>query len=237
METRNVYAYHPEERTQVSVFSKLMRSVYRWMTLALVITGLTAAYVANNPTIMELIWGHQGVYLGLIVAELVVVFVLIGRENKLSFTNATLLFILYSLLTGATLSVIFLVYELGSIATTFFITAGTFGAMSVVGYFTKKDLSKMGTYLIMALIGMIIATVVNWFVASSTLDWIITYVLVLVFVGLTAYDTQKIKLLLQQEGLEVNENTQKMALMGSLTLYLDFINLFLQLLKIFGRKR
>lgn len=191
METKNIYAYNPKETEQASVFSKLMRNVYRWMTFALAITGLTAACVAGNATLMQFILGNQAVFLGLIIAELVVAFTLIGRVSKLSFTNASLLFILYSILTGATLSTIFLVYEIGSIASTFFVTAGTFGAMSLVGYFTHKDLSKMGTYLIMVLIGLIIATIANWFIASTTLDWGITYALVLVFVGLTAYDTKK----------------------------------------------
>ena len=224
METKNIYAYNPEETVQASVFSKLMRNVYRWMTFALAITGLTAACVAGNATLMQFILGNQAVFLGLIIAELVVAFTLIGRVSKLSFTNASLLFILYSILTGVTLSTIFLVYEIGSIASTFFVTAGTFGTMSLVGYFTHKDLSKMGTYLIMALIGLIIATIANWFIASTTLDWGITYALVLVFVGLTAYDTQKIKAMLREHGMGLGESTQKLALMGSFTLYLDFLN-------------
>lgn len=237
METKNIYAYNPKETEQASVFSKLMRNVYRWMTFALAITGLTAACVAGNATLMQFILGNQAVFLGLIIAELVVAFTLIGRVSKLSFTNASLLFILYSILTGATLSTIFLVYEIGSIASTFFVTAGTFGAMSLVGYFTHKDLSKMGTYLIMALIGLIIATIANWFIASTTLDWGITYALVLVFVGLMAYDTQKIKVMLREHGMGLDESTQKLALMGSFTLYLDFLNLFLQLLKILGKRK
>mgnify|MGYP000590379240 CR=1 FL=1 len=130
METKNIYAYNPEETVQASVFSKLMRNVYRWMTFALAITGLTAACVAGNATLMQFILGNQAVFLGLIIAELVVAFTLIGRVSKLSFTNASLLFILYSILTGVTLSTIFLVYEIGSIASTFFVTAGTFGTMS-----------------------------------------------------------------------------------------------------------
>ena len=142
METKNIYAYNPEETVQASVFSKLMRNVYRWMTFALAITGLTAACVAGNATLMQFILGNQAVFLGLIIAELVVAFTLIGRVSKLSFTNASLLFILYSILTGVTLSTIFLVYEIGSIASTFFVTAGTFGTMSLVGYFTHKDLSN-----------------------------------------------------------------------------------------------
>ena len=237
METKNIYAYNPKETEQASVFSKLMRNVYRWMTFALAITGLTAACVAGNATLMQFILGNQAVFLGLIIAELVVAFTLIGRVSKLSFTNASLLFILYSILTGATLSTIFLVYEIGSIASTFFVTAGTFGAMSLVGYFTHKDLSKMGTYLIMALIGLIIATIANWFIASTTLDWGITYALVLVFEEQTAYDTQKIKVMLREHGMGLDESTQKLALMGSFTLYLDFLNLFLQLLKILGKRK
>ena len=138
METKNIYAYNPKETEQASMFSKLMRNVYRWMTFALAITGLTAACVAGNATLMQFILGNQAVFLGLIIAELVVAFTLIGRVSKLSFTNASLLFILYSILTGATLSTIFLVYEIGSIASTFFVTAGTFGAMSLVGYFTHR---------------------------------------------------------------------------------------------------
>ena len=147
METKNIYAYNPKETEQASVFSKLMRNVYRWMTFALAITGLTAACVAGNATLMQFILGNQAVFLGLIIAELVVAFTLIGRVSKLSFTNASLLFILYSILTGATLSTIFLVYEIGSIASTFFVTAGTFGAMSLVGYFTQNgNISHHGTH-------------------------------------------------------------------------------------------
>ena len=146
------------------------------------------------------------------------------------------MFILYSLLTGVSLSTIFLAYTESSIATTFLITAGTFGTMSLVGFVTKKDLSKLGGILLMALIGLIIATVVNIFLVSDTLGWIINYVGVLIFVGLTAYDTQKIKQMMREYGTDINEQTQKMALMGSLSLYLDFINMFLYLLRIFGNR-
>ena len=147
------------------------------------------------------------------------------------------MFIAYSVLNGVTLSLIFVVYTMTSIATTFFVTAGTFAVMSLVGMAVKRDLSPIGRILFMALIGLIIATIVNLFVASSALSWAITYIGVLVFVGLTAYDTQKIKFMMLQYGDGVNDATMKLALMGSLTLYLDFVNLFLYLLRIFGNNK
>lgn len=237
IEEKNIYALGEQELTRVSAYSKLMRSVYLWMTFALIITGLTAATVAFSPAMLSMLFSSKITFYGLIIAELAVVIILSAKIQKLSFTTATLMFILYSILTGATLSVIFLAYQLDSIVTTFFVTAGTFGSMTLIGYTTKKDLSKMGTYLLMTLIGLVIATLVNMFLANSTLDWIITYVGVLLFIGLTAYDTQKIKQMLREYGTEINENSQKMALMGSLTLYLDFINLFLYLLKILGNRK
>ena len=224
------------EKEQNAVFAKLMRSVYLWMVFALVITGLTAAYVANSPAYISALVNNPVLFYGVIIAELALVFILSGRIHKMSFTSASLMFILYSLLTGVSLSTIFLAYTESSIATTFLITAGTFGTMSLVGFVTKKDLSKLGGILFMALIGLIIATVVNIFLVSDTLGWIINYVGVLIFVGLTAYDTQKIKQMMREYGTDINEQTQKMALMGSLSLYLDFINMFLYLLRIFGNR-
>ena len=223
-------------KEQNAVFAKLMRSVYLWMVLALVITGLTAAYVASSPAYISALMNNSILFYGVIIAELALVFILSGRIHKMSFTSASLMFILYSLLTGVSLSTIFLAYTESSIATTFLITAGTFGTMSLVGFVTKKDLSKLGGILFMALIGLIIATVVNIFLVSDTLGWIINYVGVLIFVGLTAYDTQKIKQMMREYGTDINEQTQKMALMGSLSLYLDFINMFLYLLRIFGNR-
>lgn len=223
-------------KEQNAVFAKLMRSVYLWMVFALVITGLTAAYVANSPAYISALVNNPMLFYGVIIAELAVVFILSGRIHKLSFLTASLMFIFYSLLTGVSLSTIFLAYTESSIATTFLITAGTFGTMSLVGFVTKKDLSKLGGILFMALIGLIIATVVNIFLVSDTLGWIINYVGVLIFVGLTAYDTQKIKQMMREYGTDINEQTQKMALMGSLSLYLDFINMFLYLLRIFGNR-
>ena len=160
-----------------------------------------------------------------------------ARIDRLSLSTATLLFILYSVLNGATLSIIFLAYTMTSIASVFFITAGTFAAMSLVGYFTKKDLSGLGRILFMALIGLIIATLVNVFlIKSGGFSLIVSYVGVLIFVGLTAYDTQRIKNMLV-EADDVSAEAQKIALMGALALYLDFINLFLYLLRIFGGNR
>jgi FtsH-binding integral membrane protein len=223
-------------KEQNAVFAKLMRSVYLWMVFALVITGLTAAYVANSPAYISALVNNPMLFYGVIIAELAVVFILSGRIHKMSFLTASLMFIFYSLLTGVSLSTIFLAYTESSIATTFLITAGTFGTMSLVGFVTKKDLSKLGGILFMALIGLIIATVVNIFLISDTLGWIINYVGVLIFVGLTAYDTQKIKQMMREYGTDINEQTQKMALMGSFSLYLDFINMFLYLLRIFGNR-
>lgn len=159
-----------------------------------------------------------------------------GAIGRLSATAATLLFVLYSIVNGATLSVIFLAYTMTSIASVFFITAGTFAVMAFIGYTTKTDLTSFGKMLMMGLIGIILATVVNIFIGSSMLNMIVSYVGVVVFVGLTAYDSQKIKNLLYQVD-NMSEEAQKLALLGSLTLYLDFINLFLMLLRIFGGNR
>lgn len=216
-------------------FPALMRKVYVWMTFALVITGVMAYGVASSPALMQSIFANKLIFWGLILGQFALVFGLSGAINRLSLTVATLLFILYSALNGVILSSIFVVYAPQVIAKVFFITAGTFGAMSAFGYFTKADLSGMGKMLMMALIGLIIATVVNIFLKSTGLEMILSYVGVLIFVGLTAWDTQKIKLMLAQCD-DINEEAQKIALMGAFTLYLDFINLFLYLLRIFGRK-
>ena len=179
---------------------------------------------------------NQVVFWGLIIAEFALVWSISGAIDKMSLATATLLFILYSALNGAMLSSIFYAFTMSSIASVFFITAGTFGVMAAVGYFTKSDLTSMGKILFMALIGLVIATIVNLFLHSNGLDLIISYAGVLVFVGLTAYDSQKIKQMLAQCD-EVNESTQKLAVLGSLTLYLDFINLFIYLLRIFGDRK
>lgn len=238
MNEDRLYQLIREKENIVSVaFPALMRKVYVWMTLALVITGFTAYGVASSPGIITAIISSRALMWGLIIAEIALVFYVSARIDRLSLTTATLLFILYSVLNGATLSIIFLAFTMQSIASVFFITAGTFAVMSLIGYFTKTDLSSFGKILFMALIGLIIATVVNAFlIKSGGFSLIISYVGVLIFVGLTAYDTQKIKMMLVQAD-DVNEDAQKIALMGSLSLYLDFINLFLYLLRIFGGNR
>lgn len=205
------------------------------MTLALVITGFTAYGVATSPGIQQLVFGNSIVMWGLIIAEFALVIGVSAAINKLSLTTATLMFILYSVINGALLSSIFLIYTASSIALVFFITAGTFGAMALVGYTTKTDLTSMGKILFMALIGLVIATLVNLFVKSSGFTLILSYVGVLIFVGLTAYDSQKIKQMMLQ-GSRCWEGAQKLALLGALTLYLDFINLFIYLLRIFGKR-
>ena len=218
-------------------FPALMRKVYVWMTLALIITGVTAYGVAHSEVLMQSVYESRGVFWALLLAELGLVYGISRFIDRLSLTTATLLFILYSALNGATLSVIFLAYSADVIAKVFFITAGTFGVMAAFGYFTKTDLTGLGKLLIMALVGLIIASLVNLLLLkSSSFDLILSYIGVLVFVGLTAYDSQKIKRMLAQAE-DMGEGAQKTALMGSLTLYLDFINLFLHLLRIFGRER
>ncbi|MBO7140300.1 MAG: Bax inhibitor-1/YccA family protein [Prevotella sp.] len=219
-----------------AAFPVLMRKVYLWMTFALVITAFTAYYVATNETILAAIVNNQALFWGLIIAELVLVFSVTAAINKLSLTVATLLFVLYSVINGATLSFILMIYTASSVVSVFFITAGTFAAMAAYGYFTKTDLSSWGKYLIMALIGLIIASIVNLFTQSSGLQMILNYAGVLIFVGLTAYDTQKIKVMLLQ-ATDAGEGAQKIALMGALSLYLDFINLFIHLLRILGDRR
>lgn len=215
----------------------LMRSVYTWMTLALVITGLTAMYIAKSMTIINMMMQNQFMFFGVIIAEVLLVMYLSARIHKISFTSATLMFIAYSILNGVTLSILFIVYTMSSIATTFFVTAGTFGVMALVGYVTKKDLTRIGSLCTMGVIGLIIAMVVNMFLHNSMMDMVISCIGVLIFVGLTAYDSQKIKQLLGGSDIEVNETTQKIALMGALTLYLDFINLFIYLLRLLGDRK
>lgn len=214
----------------------LMKSVYMWMTLALGITGIVALYVSQNTMLMQSIFSNSIMFWGLMIAEFVLVMIISARIHRMAFSTALILFMVYSLINGLTLSVIFVIYTKASVATTFFVTAGTFGVMSLIGFFTKKDLSKFGGILFMLLIGLVIATVVNIFWANDSLYWIITYAGVLIFVGLTVYDTNKIKRMLEMCP-EENEMTQKIALLGALTLYLDFINLFLYLLRLLGDRK
>ena len=218
-----------------SAYRVLMRKVYLWMALALAVTGMTSFYIASNPGLLQTIFTSRGIFLMLIIAELALVFILSARIMKMSFATAGIMFAAYSVLNGITMSFIFIAFTMSSIAGAFFVTAGMFAVMSFIGFTLKKDLSSFGSFFFMALIGLVIATVVKAFWANSVLYWVITYIGVLLFVGLTAYDTQKIKHMLMMYGDEVNDNTQKLALLGSLSLYLDFINLFLYILRFFGR--
>lgn len=234
METNELVRNYAAKAAQ----SALFRSVYLWMTLALAITGFTAMYIAKSYTFLEMMIAQNSMmFWGLLIAEIGLVMYLSARIQRISFTTATLLFIAYSIVNGLTLSILFMVYTMSSIATTFFITAGTFGAMALFGYITKKDLTRIGSLCGMAVIGLIIAMIVNMFLHNSMMDMVISGIGVLVFVGLTAYDSQKIKQMLTGNDIEINETTQKIALMGALTLYLDFINLFIYLLRLFGDRK
>lgn len=232
MNNMPAYAMPFEEVKQRAFITK----VYGWMFLGLFLTGLTAVFTASSESLVQFIVYNRIVFLALIFAELGLVIYFSARIHKMTASTASMVFIFYSILSGLTLSVIFLVYTTASLASTFFITAGTFGVMSAYGYFTKRDLTSWGNLLFMALIGLIIASVINLFWHNSVLYWVVTYAGVLIFVGLTAYDTQKIKNL----GKEIDSDSEegrKASIMGALRLYLDFINLFLLLLRIFGRRR
>lgn len=215
---------------------RFMVRVYNWMTTGLGITGLVAYTVADTPALTDMIFGNPIIPIVLVIAQLGLVFWLASRVMQMSAQKATGVFVLYAALTGVTFSVIFLTYTASSITSTFLVTAGTFAAMSFYGYTTKKDLTSWGSFLFMGLIGIIIASVVNLFLQSSAMYWVITYAGVLIFVGLTAYDTQKIKEM-NILGNEGTEEDTKEAIRGALSLYLDFINLFLMLLRVMGARR
>ena len=235
--------------TQTEMVSSLMRKVYLWMALALTVTGVTAFGVAGSSEAVLRFLFQPIVYFSITGIQLLLVFgitkmtggmgAVFGKSQKgseMSITLATILFIVYSILNGVVFSVLLLVYTMESITSVFLITAATFGLMATWGYMTEKDLSSIGSYLIFALLGIVIATVVNLFLDSSTLHMIISYVGVLVFVGLTAYDTSQIKKALKTvENPEVEG--QKVALMGALSLYLDFVNLFIYILSILCRRK
>lgn len=234
MDNYNPYNNYGQPTALASVVSNTMKRVYVKMTLALVVTALTAWFAATSPAYMNFLVGHSWFMWVLVIAELGIVLGLSGAINRLSNATATMLFYLFSVVNGLMLCTIFYAYSPMAITKTFFITAGTFGAMSVFGYFTKQNLAKFGSILTMALFGLIIAMVVNIFLKSSSLDWIISLVGVFLFVGLTAWDTQQIKTMAQ---MTAGENIGRLATLGALNLYLDFINLFLFLLRIFGGNR
>jgi len=216
--------------------ARFISKVYGWMSLALLVTGLVAYLVSEVPGLMGFVVTNQPLFFVLIIAEIGLVVWLSARITKMDIATAIAVFMAYSVLNGVTLSLIFLVYTASSIAITFFVTAGTFAVMSVYGYFTKTDLTRIGKIFTMLLIGLIIASLVNIFMRSPAMYWLITYLGVAIFVGLIAYDTQKIKnYFLDIEGKDKLVN--KIAIIGALTLYLDFINLFLFLLRLFGGAR
>lgn len=221
-------------KAQTDMLSLVMRQVYLRMFLALLVTAITAYYVAVTPAVTQFVFGSRVVFWILIIAEFGLVIGLSAALHKMSTTTANVMFLLYAVLNGVTLSSIFFVYQLGSIAFTFFITAGVFLAMSIYGYVTKKDLNTFGSYCVMGLFGIIIASVVNLFVHSSTLEWIVSFIGVGIFMGLTAWDTQKIK----ESAYAIEPSgVGKLAVIGALSLYLDFINMFLYLLRFFGNSR
>jgi FtsH-binding integral membrane protein len=227
----------PKPTAEVLV-NDYVRSVYNWMCIGLALTGFVAFYVSTNETILKIIMSNSLILFGLIIAQLGLVFSIAGMVNRMSAGTATALFVIYAALNGVLFSFIFLAYTSASIFSTFFICAGTFLACSIYGWTTKRDLTSLGGFLFMGLIGIIIASVVNWFIRSSAMSMIVSYIGVFVFVGLTAYDTQKIKnmALAQPAGLD-GAVIRKGAILGALSLYLDFINLFLMLLRIFGQSR
>ena len=210
----------------------LIRQVYAWMGAGLAITAFMALITLSSPALLNAVLGNKLIFYGLMIGELALVFTLSGAIDKLSATTATLIFVAYSALNGITLSTVALVYTANSITSTFVITGGMFGAMSIYGYMTKKDLTSWGSFLFMGLIGVVIASVVNIFVGSSSVSWVISGIGVIVFTGLTAYDTWKIK-----EMAAHGTEGRKPAILGALTLYLDFINLFLMLLRFTGNRR
>ncbi|GAB7026455.1 Bax inhibitor-1/YccA family protein [Geotalea toluenoxydans] len=224
---------YPRTADQVAIAQNtLIRQVYAWMGGGLLVTAILAMVTISSPVMLNAIFGNRLVFYALILGELGLVFAISGAINRLSATAASSLFILYAALNGVTMSAIFAVYTAESIGSTFVITAATFGAMSIYGYVTKRDLTGMGSFLFMGLIGIVIASIVNIFTKSSAASWIISALGVIVFTGLTAYDTWKIKAM-AASGAE----GRKPAILGALTLYLDFINLFLMLLRLLGNRR
>jgi FtsH-binding integral membrane protein len=211
-------------------------AVYGWMSFALIITGLVAAYTASRPELLNLVFGNTWVLIAIVLLEFIAVAVLVSLLSKLNSWQATLIFILYSALNGLTLSGIFVVYTAESIEFTFYVTAGTFAAMTLYGYTTKNDLSGWGNFLSMGLVGLVISAIVGAFFDLSAFSWITSCFGVVIFVGLTAYDTQKIKAM-NVIGNEGTDEDRKEAIMGALELYLDFINMFLYLLRLFGDRK
>lgn len=236
MERPIIYTSTAAARDGVSDVGSFFRSVYGWMTVGLGLTAIVALFTVTTPALMQMIFGNKLVFYGLVIGQVGLVIALSAAINRLSATTATLMFCVYAALSGLTFASIFVVYTQSSIASTFFVTAGTFGAMSLYGLLTKKDLSSWGSFLFMGLIGVVIASIVNIFLESSAMSWVISCAGVLVFTGLTAYDTHSLKVL-AQNGFAHGEERKKLAIIGALKLYLDFINLFLMLLRLLGGSR
>ncbi len=215
----------------------LMRDVYAWMAIALLVTGATAWIVADSPLLLGLIFASKFGTWGLLIATIALVWHLSAAVTRLSLKAATAMFLIYSVLNGLTMSAIFIMYTFSSISAVFLTTAGTFAVMSVYGYMTKTDLSRVGSLCLMALFGVIIATVVNLFLENTMLQMILSYAGILIFIGLTAYDTARIREIAMTHDTGATDDGQKIAIMGALTLYLDFINLFLYMLRIFGDRK
>lgn len=219
-----------EQKVQVADY---ITKVYGWMFFGLALSAVVAYYVSNTPEIIQYLLKNTMVFWAILIGELILVGALVVRIQKMSVQTATLMFLFYAALNGLVFAPLLLIYTGASIGTTFAVTAGTFGVMSAYGYFTKEDLSSFGKIMFMGLIGLIIASIANIFLHSNTLEWIVTFIGIGVFVGLTAYDTQKIK---QYALIPDEEMRKKGAIMGALALYLDFVNLFIFLLRIFGRR-
>lgn len=223
----------------LGAIQEFMARIYGWMTVGLLITAFVALYTSTNESLVFAIFTNQVLFWGIVIAQFGCVIVISALLNRISAQVATALFMLYSVLTGVFLSIIFLFFTKGSIVSTLFVTAGTFAATTIYGYTTKRDLSTFGSFFIMGLFGICIASIVNIFLNSSALYWATTYLAVFVFIGLTIYDTNKLKAM--GEALEESncdsETYRKYAIFGALSLYLDFINLFIRLLYILGDRR
>ena len=219
-----------------AVPAEFVRNVFSWMFVGLALTSVAALYTASSPALLRAIFGNKVVFYALVFGELGLVLAISGAIHRLSAGAATGLFLLYSALNGVTLASIFLVYTGASLAGTFVVAAGMFGAMAVFGAVTKRDLTSWGSFLFMGLIGVVIASLVNIFLKSAMVSWVASMCGVVVFVGLTAYDTQKVKAI-GAAGFMDASSRRKASIMGALALYLDFINLFLSLLRIFGNRK
>jgi hypothetical protein len=224
-------------QSRVEVVNAFMRGVYGWMCMGLLVTAAASAFMVSSPALMQAVFGNQILFFGLIIAELGLVVGLSAAINRLSSTTASGLFVLYSALNGVTLAAIFAVYAKAVIINAFLVTGGMFGAMSLYGLLTRKDLTSFGSFLFMGLIGIVIASIVNIFTKSAMMDFIISCVGVLVFLGLTAYDTQKLKVMGEMAPADDATAVRRGTILGALTLYLDFINLFLMMLRLFGSSR